>query len=180
MLRTLRRQFQTVDVKNIILPGQKQAMFVYFCRFSIICNWSPASRTCAFDNIEDDRQTTCFRPELYLRPDHSYQRIAESCFLRYGFYVTQMLLRFELNIRTLFPSTKDPMLLTIYQVSAGIYKHTSERWSGPPPNFIISFSSIPSIFFVSSPFPHNNQQQIEEWRDFSSMGAWTTYPRPCT
>jgi hypothetical protein len=38
------------------------------------------------------------------------------------------------------------MLLTISQVSAGSYKHTSERWSGPPPNFLISFSSIPSIF----------------------------------
>jgi hypothetical protein len=32
----------------------------------------------AFDNIEDDRQTTGFQPELYLRPDHSQQRIAES------------------------------------------------------------------------------------------------------
>jgi hypothetical protein len=36
MLRTLQRQFQTVDVKNIILPGQKRPVSVYFCRVSII------------------------------------------------------------------------------------------------------------------------------------------------
>jgi hypothetical protein len=89
MLRTLQRQFQTVDVKNIILPGYACLLLQIFNYFAI--------------------------GEL----DH---RLTSSSVIH----------RFH-------PS-----------------------------------------FLVNSPFPHKNQHKNEEWRDFSSMGEWTTAPRPCT